>query len=543
MSDHVPAARDASASGESLNPGQLPGRIERDGSGTLDPVAPKVNRAAITISIMLATIMQAIDTTIANVALPHIQGSLSAAQDQITWVLTSYLVAAAIMTPLTGWLAGAFGIKRVFLISVAGFTAASALCGAAESLTQMVLFRLLQGICGAALMPLSQAVLLRINPPERHGRAMAVWGTGVMVGPIVGPALGGWRTDHYDWRWVFYINLPIGIIAFVGILVFINETRHALRERFDFFGFGALGVAIGALQVLLDRGELKDWFHSTEIWVEATVAGLALYLFVVHTLTTSGRPFLNRDLLRDSNFVAGLVLMFFVGVIMFATLALMPTMLQQLMHYPVATAGLVIAPRGVGTMIGMFLVGRIINVVDVRLIILSGLALTTFSLYQMSEFSLGMDMQPIVVSGLVQGFGLGFVFVPLSTISFSTLPRSILTQATALFSLVRNIGSSIGIAILEALFVENTQTVHAHLIEHLRPDNPLAQAPYLLAPFSLSKTPGIAALNVEVTRQAQMVAYIDDFKLMMVIALLSAPLLLLLRKSQSANSPGPVATE
>ncbi|MGA8398365.1 MAG: DHA2 family efflux MFS transporter permease subunit, partial [Stellaceae bacterium] len=270
---------------------------------------------------MLATIMQAIDTTIANVALPHIQGSLSAAQDQITWVLTSYIVAAAIMTPLTGWLAGAFGIKRVFLISVIGFTAASVLCGLAESLTQIVLFRLLQGVCGAALMPLSQAVLLRINPPERHGQAMAVWGTGVMIGPIVGPALGGWLTDNYDWRWVFYINLPIGIIAFVGILVFIHETRHTQRERFDFFGFGTLGVAIGALQILLDRGELKDWFHSTEIRVEAAVAGLALYLFVVHTLTTSGRPFLNRDLLRDANFVAGLVLMFFVGVIMFATLA------------------------------------------------------------------------------------------------------------------------------------------------------------------------------------------------------------------------------
>src|SRR5277367_314381 len=308
MSDPVPAARDASATGEPLNPGQLPGRIERDGSGTLDPVAPKVNRAAITISIMLATIMQAIDTTIANVALPHIQGSLSAAQDQITWVLTSYIVAAAIMTPLTGWLAGAFGIKRVFLISVVGFTAASALCGMADSLAQMVLFRLLQGICGAALMPLSQAVLLRINPPERHGQAMAIWGTGAMVGPIAGPALGGWLTDNYNWRWVFYINLPIGIIAFLGILVFIHETRQTQRERFDFFGFAALGVAIGALQLLLDRGELKDWFYSTEIWVTAMIAGLALYLFVVHTITTSGRPFLNRDLLRDPNLVCRLLL-------------------------------------------------------------------------------------------------------------------------------------------------------------------------------------------------------------------------------------------
>ncbi len=511
--------------------------------GAPNNAAPAVNRAAITISIMLATIMQAIDTTIANVALPHIQGSLSAAQDQITWILTSYIVAAAIMTPLTGWLAGAFGIKGVFLISVAGFTVASALCGLAQSLPQMVLFRLLQGICGAALMPLSQAVLLRINPPERHGQAMAIWGTGAMIGPIAGPALGGWLTDNYNWRWVFYINVPIGIVAFLGILVFIHETRQTRRERFDFFGFAALGVAIGALQMLLDRGELKDWFHSTEIWVEATIAGLALYLFVVHTLTMREPPFLNRDLMRDRNFVVGLVLMFFVGVIMFATLALMPTMLQQSMNYPVATAGLVIAPRGIGTMIAMFLVGRIIGLVDIRLLILSGLALTTVSLYQMSGFSLAMDPQPIVVSGLVQGFGLGFVFVPLSTISFSTLPRSVLTQGTAIFSLMRNIGSSIGIAILEALFVENTQIVHSRLVEQLRPDNPLAHAPYLLSPYSLSTTTGIAALNAEVTRQAQMVAYIDDFKLMMVIALLGAPLLLLLHKPRVAGTTRPAAAE
>jgi MFS transporter, DHA2 family, multidrug resistance protein len=505
--------------------------------GASDNAPPSLNRAAITMSIMLATIMQAIDTTIANVALPHIQGSLSAAQDQITWILTSYIVAAAIMTPLTGWLAGAFGIKGVFLISVAGFTLASALCGMAQSLPQMVLFRLLQGVCGAALMPLSQAVLLRINPPERHGQAMAIWGTGAMLGPIAGPALGGWLTDNYNWRWVFYINLPIGIIAFVGILVFIHEVRQTRPERFDFFGFAALGVALGALQMLLDRGELKDWFDSTEIWITATIAGLGLYLFTVHTATTKGPSFLDRALMQDRNFVVGLVLMFFVGVIMFATLALMPTMLQQSMSYPVATAGLVIAPRGIGTMVAMFLVGRIIGLVDVRLLILSGLALTAISLYQMSGFSLVMDPRPIVVSGLIQGFGLGFVFVPLSTISFSTLPRSVLTQGTAIFSLMRNIGSSIGIAILEALFVENTQIVHSRLVEPLRPDNPLAHAPYLAAPYSLSTSTGIAALNAEVTRQAQMVAYIDDFKLMMVIAFLSAPLLLLLRKPRGGHTP------
>ena len=317
---------------------------------------------------MLATIMQGVDNTIANVALPHIQGSLSAAQDQVAWVLTSYIVAVAIMTPLTGWLAGRLGIKYVFLFSVAGFTLASALCGSATSLTQLVIYRLLQGACGAGLVPLSQSVLMQINPPERHGQAIAIWGMGVMLGPIFGPMLGGWLTQDYSWRWIFYINLPVGVIASLGILVFIRETRHTHREAFDFFGFVTLSIAIGALQMMLDRGELKDWFNSTEIWVEAIVSGVFFYLFIVHTATASDRSFINLDLLKSPNFMAGTVLMFFVGGILSGTLALLPTMLQSLMNYPVFTTGLVTAPRGVGTMIAMFLVGRMINRVDNRLL-------------------------------------------------------------------------------------------------------------------------------------------------------------------------------
>src|ERR1700745_1952595 len=252
-----------------------------------------MNRVAVTVSIMLATFMQGVDTTIANVALPHMQGSLSAAQDQIAWVVTSYIVAAAIMTPLTGWLAGRFGIKYVFFFSVAGFTLASALCGVATSLAQMVIYRLLQGICGAALVPLSQSVLLQINPPQRHARAMSVWGMGVILGPIIGPALGGWLTDQYNWRWVFFINVPFGLLAAAGILIFIRETRRAHREAFDFFGFATLSIAVGAFQMMLDRGEHKDWFDSTEIWVEAIIPGVSLYLFIVHTATASERSFIN----------------------------------------------------------------------------------------------------------------------------------------------------------------------------------------------------------------------------------------------------------
>ncbi len=504
--------------------------------------APAANRAAITASIMLATFMQGVDTTITNVALPHMQGSLSASQDQIAWVVTSYIVAAAIMTPLTGWLAGRFGIKYVFLISV-GFTLASALCGAATSLAELVIFRLLQGICGAALVPLSQAVLFQINPPERHAKAMSVWGMGVILGPILGPALGGYLTDYYSWRWVFYINLPFGVLASIGILIFIHETRHGRREPFDFFGFAALSIAIGALQMLLDRGELKDWFGSTEIWIEATVAALGLYLFVVHTVTATDRSFLNRDLLKDGNCIVGTLLMFLIGIPLYGTMTLLPLMLQNLMNYPVVTTGLVTAPRGIGTMVAMFLVARLVGRIDTRLIILTGLLATVVSMWQMTGFSLQMGMGPIITSGVLQGFGLGFVFTPLSIVTFSTLPRHIMTQGTAIFSLMRNIGGSIGISIVVALLAENTQTVHSRLVEHLRPDNPLAQAPYLMPPFSLTTPAGVAALNAEATRQAAMVAYIDDFKLMMVIVLLAAPLLLLLRKPRAARASGLAAAE
>ena len=498
---------------------------------------------AITASIPFATIMQGVDTTIANVALPHIQGSLSCSQDQIAWVVTSYIVAAAIMTPLTGWLAGRFGIKWVFFVSVVGFTIASALCGAATSLVQLVLYRVLQGICGAALVPLSQSVLLRSNPPERHAKAMAVWGIGTMMGPIIGPALGGWLTDSFTWRWVFYINLPVGVLCAVGILVFIHDDRHGHRERFDLFGFGMLSLAVGAVQMMLDRGELKDWFGSTEIWIEAIVAALCFYLFVVHTLTTTASSFLNRSMLKDSNFTAGIILMFFVGIILNGTMVLLPTMMQALMNYPVVTAGFVTAPRGVGTLIAMILVSRMIGKIDTRLIIFTGLALTAISLWQMTGFSLYMNMNLLLVSGVLQGFGLGFVFTPLSTITFSTLSRQHLTQGTAIFSLMRNIGGSVGVSIVEMLLVENTQVIHSRLVEHIRPDNPMAQAPFLAAPYSLTDPSGVAALNAEITRQAQMIAYINDFYFMVIIIVIALPLILLLRRPSRAVKGPAVAME
>jgi MFS transporter, DHA2 family, multidrug resistance protein len=505
------------------------------------PIAPAAvkHRGAITVSIMLATIMQALDSTIANVALPHMQGSLSAASDTITWVLTSYIIAAAIMTPMAGWLSGRFGRKQVFLVAVAGFTVASMLCGTAESLAQMVIYRLLQGVFGAALVPLSQSVLLDINPREKHGSAMAIWGAGIMVGPILGPVLGGWLTDAYNWRWVFYINLPVGILAFLGIFAFVPRARGDADRPFDFFGFAMLSLGIGALQMMLDRGELKDWFGSTEIIVEGMLAAIGLYVFLAHSLTAK-HPFLHPALFKDRNFIAGLVLIFIVGIILLATLALLPPMLQNLMDYPVITTGLVTAPRGVGTLISMILVGRLVNRTDSRLLMLLGLALTAYSLYEMTSYSMQMGQGPIVWAGIVQGCGLGFIFVPLSTVTFATLPSEYRTEAAGIYSLLRNVGSSLGISVVQTLLTQNTQINHATLAEHITRFNPLMQFPQIVKYWDINTTAGLAALNAEITRQAAMIAYIDDFKLMMIVTLAAIPLLLLVRKP--ARQPAAAAS-
>ena len=501
-----------------------------------DPAGVGSARPLIVLSIMTATVMNSLDTTIANVALPHIQGSVSASADQITWVLTSYIVASAIMTPMAGWLAGRFGAKVVFMVSIAGFTFTSALCGLANSLAEIVGFRLLQGLCGAALVPLSQAVLLNIYPRERHGQAMAIWGMGAMLGPIMGPALGGWLTDNLSWRWVFYINLPFGVLAFLGFTLFLRQSRDAVIRKLDFFGFFALSLGIGALQLFLDRGEQKDWFSSTEIWVEAALALVGFWWAAVQTLTAD-QPFVNRDVLKDRNFLICTFFGFFINILLFATLALLPPMLENLMGYPVVTTGLVTAPRGFGTLLSMFIVGRLIGRVDTRLIILSGLALTAYSLWRMTHVNLQMGPELVVTAGVTQGFGVGLIFVPLSTVVFSTLDPRLRTDAAGLYTLVRNIGSSVGISILEAILVRNTQTVHADLIRHIRPDNPNFA---LFAPraWSLATQRGMAFIDAQVTAQAAMVSYVDCFKLMLNIAFFMMPLVLLMRPPRGAPAKG-----
>jgi DHA2 family multidrug resistance protein len=483
------------------------------------------NRGAITVAVMLATIMQVLDTTIANVALPHMQGSLNAAQDTITWVLTSYIVAAAIMTPVTGWLSDRMGRKNLFLTSVAGFTLASLACGIATSLPEMVVYRVFQGLCGAALVPLSQAVLLDINPRERHGQAMAMWGAGIMVAPIIGPTLGGWLTESYNWRWVFLVNLPVGILAFAGILIFLpkGETRE---RRFDLFGFAMLSLAIGALQMMLDRGEQLDWFNSYEIWIELGLTVTGMWVFVVHSLTAEN-PFIDIAMFRDRNFSMGLVFIFIIGIVLLASLALLPPLMQSLLGYPVITTGLVMGPRGIGTMVSMIIVGRLTRIVDARILVFIGLVLTAYSMHMMSGFSIIMSDWPFITSGVVQGFGMGLVFVPLSTLAFATLPPRYRTDGTGLFSLVRNVGSSIGISIVATILAQMTQINHAEIGSRLTPfnQNVISQAPGLLSADPLT----LARINGEVTRQAAMIGYLDDFRLMMYVCLAAMPIILLLR--------------
>jgi DHA2 family multidrug resistance protein len=492
------------------------------------------SRGLLTMSVMAATMMQALDSTIANVALPHMQGSLSATSDQISWVLTSYIVAAAIAMAPTGFLARRFGLKRLFLVSIVGFTIASMLCGIATSLSEIVIFRLLQGLFGAALVPLSQVVLLDAYPPDQHGSAMSMWGMGVMLGPILGPTLGGWLTEYYSWRWVFFINAPIGIFSFIGLSASLPELDAGPRAKLDVTGFALLSVAIASLQLMLDRGETKDWFTSREIVIEAGVAAFALYLFLAHTLTAR-KPFIPPHLFRDRNFVAGLILIFIVGIVLFATSALLPPFLQNLRDFPVVTTGLAVAPRGLGTMIAMQAVGKLIRIVDARKLMAIGMGFTALSLYWMAGYTLDVPMWFLTVSLIVQGLGIGMVFVPLSTVTFGTLSPQDRSDGTALFSLSRNVGSSVGIAAAFAYQTRMTQVNHAYLTEHITPFNP-ALSQYLNAQGGLQQMAGLGTIVTEISRQAGMLALIADLKVMMWGVLLATPLLLMFRRPKQAPS-------
>lgn len=488
-------------------------------------------RGIITVCAMIATLMQALDSTVANVALPYIQGSLAATSDQITWVLTSYIIAAAIMTAPVGWLASRFGRKNLFILCVSGFTVTSMLCGAAETLPQMVVFRLLQGMFGAALVPLSQATILDIYPVERRGSAMALWGVGVMIGPILGPTLGGYLTELYNWRWVFYVNLPFGILCFVGLLICLPKSEMRSHMRFDWTGFGVLALGLAALQMMLDRGQLLDWFSSREIIAEAVLAGLGIYLFVVH-LYTARRPFISPAIFRDRNLLASVLMMFTTGTILVSSSALMAPYLQNLANYPVDTTGLVLAPRGIGTMVAMMVSGRLANRVDPRKLMFIGLVLLIASMYVMTGWTPDVSVHEQVVVIIVQGAGLGFIFTPLQVMAFATLPPLMRTDGAAMLSLFRNVGAAMGVSLTYMLLSRNIQVSHEQLGQFVNPFNRALQSGAAAKMLNPATPHGAALLDQMLNQQAQIIAYVNDFKFMMITTIPALLLLLLMRRPQ-----------
>jgi DHA2 family multidrug resistance protein len=498
------------------------------------PIAvPGLRRNMVTICAMTATIMQALDTTIANVALPYMQGTLSASQDQINWVLTSYIVAAAIMTAPVGWIANRFGRKRTFIICSAGFTFASVLCGLAQDINQMVLFRLLQGVFGAALVPLSQAVMLDSYALHERAKAMSIWGMGVMMGPIMGPSLGAWLTETYSWHWVFFVNLPFGIFTVLGLMVFMDETKQDTKLRFDWFGFAALAIAIGALQVALDRGEQLGWLESNEVIAEFVISIAGFYYFFAHSFTTS-RPFIQFALFKDRNFLTGCIFMAVMGLVLYSTMALASPYLQNVIGYPIITAGVLLASRGCGTFVAMMLVGRLMRYIEARTLIITGLSLTALSLYWMTAWTDQTGVPEIVTISIIQGFGFGLVFVPLSTVAFMTLPNHLRTDGTSMLTLMRNVASSVGISIVIAQLTEGGRRVYAILSEHITPFNHAMQMPDVSGMINLGTDKGRAMADVMVQLQAQIIAFSQDYQLVMFFILGSIPLAIMIGSTKAA---------
>lgn len=498
---------------------------------------PVERRGLLTFAVMLATIIQILDTTIANVALPHMTTALGASPDEISWVLTSYIVAAAIAIPITGWLSDRVGSRNLFLFSVAGFIIASALCGAAQNLPEMVAFRVFQGITAAFMSPLGQTTLLDINPPERHAKAMSIWGMGIMVGPISGPVIGGWLTDNFDWRWVFYVNVPFGVLCF-ALLWWLLPSRPLVKRRFDLFGFALLSLSLAAFQLMLDRGQGEDWLSSTEVWIEMLVAGICFWMFLVH-MVTAKNPMFDRALFKDRNLLTASIFMAVMSMTMMGTMALLPTMLQVVYGHTVQETGVLLMSRGIAMVVTMMLITNQLTQrgFDVRITLAAGFAVTAYSTWTMSHWSLEMDSWPVLVSGALQGVGMGLLFMPVTAIAFSTLPPSFRTDASGVLNLARSLGASVGISAIVTLLARNQQISHADLASHIKDQN-LPADPNLLQALGGAGDAVMAMIDGEVNRQALMIAYLDDFWLMAIVTALAIPLVLLLRKPK-----GPVVND
>jgi DHA2 family multidrug resistance protein len=493
------------------------------------------SRALLSISTVLATMLYTIDSTIVNVALPHMQGSLQATQDQSAWILTSYIVVSAIMTPLAGWLGTRHGLRPVMLWSIAGFTLGSMLCGLATSLEQIVAFRILQGAAGAALVPLSQVVLLQEFPREQHAKVTALWGMGVLVGPVIGPTLGGWLTDELSWRWAFYVNVPVGLLSFLGMFASMQRGGGDARRPFDVTGFVLLSLALGLFQLMLDRGQTSDWFESTEIIAEAFFATVCFYMFVAHSLT-SPRPFVDFRLFRDRNFTVSLLVMFAIGVAVFSPTVLLPGFLQQLQGYSPTQAGLLVATRGISSMAAMLLAGKLVGRLDLRLIMGCGVGSAALSLWMMGMFSLDTPAYMVVAAGLLQGFGAPLTFVPLTFAAFGTLGGAQRTEAGVLLTLTRNIGASVGISLAVALLARSTQVNHSYLAEQF---TPYAAMRWAAIAARAGDAESSARLLGEISRQAAAISYSNDFYVLAFATCLALPMVLALRTDRPrAGGPG-----
>jgi DHA2 family multidrug resistance protein len=498
-------------------------------SGISSGISPGA-RGPLTLGLMLSTFMLNIDSTVVNVALPRMQGPLSASSEQITWVLTSFVVSLAITIPISGWLAGRFGVKTVLIVCTSLFTAVSVFCGIATNLPEMVLFRMLQGITSAPIAPLAQAVLININPPERIGRAMAMFSTAAVLGPTLGPVLGGWLTEQLSWRWCFYVNLPAGILSIILVWIFLPKQERLPRE-FDFLGFGALAVGLACLQLVLDRGPTQGWFDSAEIWTEALISVAGFWIYVTHTLTARN-PLFDPRIARDRNFVTSAVISVFFATQLYASIALLPLMTQGVMGYPVMTAALVSMPRAIVLVLVLQIIGRLDAMMDRRILLFIGLGALVISFWQMSRFDIDMGPHTLIAGTLLLGVGQGFMSVPLTTLGLATLPAELRAEGSAITNLIRTIGASLGIAAMQALTVFNGARMHAALAAHVRLDDPVVRAglPAALSPETVQ---GALQLNAEVTRQADMAAFVDDFWLMAIVTLSAAPLILLLRQNRS----------
>ena len=517
----------ASAPGRAAPNGASPRPLTADDDVATLPVA---NPLLVAIGVMLASLLQILDTTIANVAIPHMQSSLGATSDEISWVLTSYIVAVAVAMPITGWLADRVGSRRLFLASVIGFVLSSMLCGMAQNVTQMVLFRALQGATGAFIGPLSQAAMIDTNKPSRQSQMMAVWGMGIMAGPILGPILGGYLTENWNWRAVFYVNVPLGIIA-LAIMATTLPSRELVRRKFDGFGFVLVALALTSLQLLLDRGNHIDWFQSPESWIYAFLTISAVWIAVIH-FTTAREPLFNRHLFADPNYVFGLVFSLVIGVVMFATMALLPPMLQRLFHYGVIDTGETLMPRGIGTLLAMQFSGYILRKgFDPRILIATGFTIAALSLWEMASWSLQTDYAHIATSGFLQGIGMGLVFIPLNASAFATLPPMLRTDGSSLLNLSRSIGSSVGISIVTSLLAYNLQVSHSDLAAHITASFTSVIDVSTIDRFQSLGEAALRMIDAEVNRQAAMVAYVDDFYLMAWLSLAAAPLVIFMSKA------------